>query len=101
MHDAWSFFMPENAECPDRDAFYPGFSLFLGSTCYVPAVGEIRRKGGSIMIITIRVSDLDGALIKRYASFHRETVSNLLKRLIMDRIEDDYQKLIEELEVKR
>ena len=53
------------------------------------------------MIITIRVSDLDGALIKRYASFHRETVSNLLKRLIMDQIEDDYQKLSEGLEVKR
>ena len=51
------------------------------------------------MILTIRVSDLDGVLIKRYASFHKETVSSLLKRLVMDQIETDYQKLIEELEV--
>ena len=50
------------------------------------------------MIITVRVSDLDGALIKRYASFHSETVSSLLKRLIMEQIEEDYRKLIEGLE---
>lgn len=50
------------------------------------------------MIITIRVTDLDGALIKRYAHFHKETVSTLLKRLIMDQIEDDYRKLIQEIE---
>lgn len=50
------------------------------------------------MIITIRVSDLDGALIKRYARFHKETVSTLLKRLIMDQIENDYRKLMEEVE---
>lgn len=52
------------------------------------------------MIITIRVTDLDGALIKRYASFNQETVSSLLKRLVMDQIEDDYRKLVEGLEVK-
>ena len=51
------------------------------------------------MIITIRVSDLDGALIKRYASFNRITVSCLLKDLIMEKIEQDYQKLIAGLEV--
>ncbi len=50
------------------------------------------------MIITIRVSDLDGALIKRYAHFNNETVSTLLKRLIMDQIEDDYRKLVAQLE---
>ena len=48
--------------------------------------------------ITIRVSDLDGALIKRYAHFNNETVSTLLKRLIMDQIEDDYRKLVARLE---
>lgn len=51
------------------------------------------------MVITIRVSDLDGVLIKRYASFHKETVSSLMKRLIMEQIETDYYKLLEELEV--
>lgn len=50
------------------------------------------------MIITIRVSDLDGALIKRYAHFNKESVSSLLKRLIMDQIEIDYRKLVEEIE---
>ena len=53
------------------------------------------------MIITIRVSDLDGALIKRYAGFHNETVSTLLKRLVMDQIEEDYRKLMERLEVRQ
>lgn len=53
------------------------------------------------MIITIRVTDLDGALIKRYASFNKETVSRLIKRLVMDQIESDYLKLIERLEVKK
>ena len=51
------------------------------------------------MIITIRVTDLDGVLIKRYAHFNKETVSSLIKRLLMDQIESDYQKLIEGLEV--
>ena len=51
------------------------------------------------MIITIRVTDLDGVLIKRYAHFNNETVSSLIKRLVMDQIESDYQKLIESLEV--
>ena len=50
------------------------------------------------MIITIRVTDLDGALIKRYAHFHKESVSTLLKRLIMDQIEEDYRKLVDEVE---
>ena len=53
------------------------------------------------MIITIRVNDLDGALIKRYASYHQETVSSLLKRLVLDQIETDYGKLLEELEVMK
>ena len=53
------------------------------------------------MIITIRVTDLDGVLIKRYARFNKETVSSLIKRLIMDQIEGDYQKLVEDLEVIR
>ena len=51
------------------------------------------------MIITIRVTDLDGVLIKRYARFNKLTVSSLIKQLIMDRIEGDYQKLVEGLEV--
>ncbi len=46
------------------------------------------------MIITIRVSDLDGALIKRYAAYNKETVSSILKRLIMEQIESDYNKLL-------
>ena len=53
------------------------------------------------MIITIRVTDLDGALIKRYASYNKETVSSLIKKLVMDKIEDDYQKLISELDLKQ
>ena len=56
------------------------------------------RRNIGTMIITIRVSDLDGALIKRYAHFNKETVSTLLKRLVMDQIEDDYRKLVEEIE---
>jgi len=56
------------------------------------------RRSYVFMIITIRVSDLDGALIKRYAHFNNETVSTLLKRLIMDQIEDDYRKLVARLE---
>ena len=51
------------------------------------------------MIITVRVTDLDGVLIKRYARFNNETVSSLIKRLVMDQIESDYQKLVESLEV--
>ena len=51
------------------------------------------------MVITIRVNDMDGVLIKRYANFHNETVSSMLKRLVMEQIETDYQKLIKELGV--
>ena len=53
------------------------------------------------MIITVRVDDVDGALIKRYASYNKETVSNLIKRLLISQIEEDYKKLLEEVEVMK
>ena len=31
-------------------------------------------------------------------NFHKESVSTLLKRLIMDQIEEDYRKLVDEVE---
>ena len=53
------------------------------------------------MVITIRVSDLDGALIKRYASYNKETVSSLIKKLVMEKIESDYMELIAKLEIRQ
>lgn len=53
------------------------------------------------MIITVRVSDLDGALIKRYAAFNNETVSSLIKRLTMEQIEKDFRKLVDDVEANR
>ena len=83
---------------PRSDAFCPfsGQKKFI--RCYGSEAGYSGGKEDRPMIITIRVTNLDGALIKRYASFHKETVTSLLKRLIMDEIEKDYRKLIAEFE---
>ena len=85
--------------------YYINFFITL-KTCFITSFNistqlyailsssDHRQRGGDRLIITIRVSDLDGALIKRYAAFNKETVSSILKRLIMEQIESDYIKLL-------
>jgi len=65
----------------------------------LPSHRQLAGRKEVAMIITIRFTDLDGVLIKRYAHFNKETVSSLIKRLVMNQIESDYEKLIEGLEV--
>ncbi|MGI6072053.1 MAG: DUF6290 family protein [Lachnospiraceae bacterium] len=50
------------------------------------------------MTISLRLSETDGVLIKRFADHKNETVSGLIRRLVLDYIEQDYLKLIESLE---
>lgn len=50
------------------------------------------------MIISLRVSETDGVLIKKYAEYYDESVSSFLRRLAMEHIEADYQKLCRRVE---
>ena len=62
------------------------------------AVSLLTERRYISVILTVRVSDLDGVLIKRYALYNKETVSSLMKRLVMVQIEEDFRKLVEEME---
>ena len=45
------------------------------------------------MIISIRVEELDGMLLKKYAEYNDESVSAFLRRLAMEEIERNYKEL--------
>ncbi len=53
------------------------------------------------MMISLRVSEIDGVLIKKYAKYHNETVSKMIRRIVFEQIEKDYHALMEEVEVMR
>jgi len=42
------------------------------------------------MTISLRLSDEDTALIKKYAELNRMTVSELIRQSVIERIEDEY-----------
>lgn len=42
------------------------------------------------MAISLRLSDKDTALIKRYAAIHNMSVSDLFRQAVMEKIEDEY-----------
>lgn len=42
------------------------------------------------MIFSLRLSDQDSALIKKYAELNKMSVSELLRQSVMERIEDEY-----------
>ncbi len=49
------------------------------------------------MAISIRLSDADTMLFKKYAELHGITVSELVRRSVIERIEDEYDlKIYEE-----
>ena len=50
------------------------------------------------MIISLRVSETDGILLKKYAEYYDETVSSFLRRLALEQIERDYQDLCKRIE---
>lgn len=45
------------------------------------------------MIISIRVSELDGVLLKKYAQFYGESVSAFMRRVALETIEKEYDDL--------
>ncbi len=50
------------------------------------------------MAISIRLSDADTMLFKKYAELHGITVSELVSRSVIERIEDEYDlKIYEEV----
>lgn len=42
------------------------------------------------MMISLRLSDTDAALFKKYAELNGITVSELIRQSVMERIEDEY-----------
>lgn len=42
------------------------------------------------MTISLRLSDEDTMLIKKYAELNRMSVSDLIRQTVMERIEDEY-----------
>lgn len=50
------------------------------------------------MTISLRVSELDGILMKKYARYNNETVSRMIRRIVFAQIERDYKELLERAE---
>lgn len=42
------------------------------------------------MIISIRVSEIDGVLLKKYSEYYHESVSGFMRRLALEQIEKDF-----------
>ena len=45
------------------------------------------------MTISLRVTEIDGTLIKKYAEYYHESVSAFLRRVALAEIEKDYIEL--------
>ena len=48
------------------------------------------------MTISLRLSDIDAHLIKAFANYHNETTSHYIKRIVMDDIESEYMRVLED-----
>ena len=53
------------------------------------------------MMISLRVSELDGVLMKKYAQYHNETVSRMIRRIVFEQIERDYHALLDRVEMMK
>ena len=49
-----------------------------------------REKGVDIMTVSVRLSDEDTTLIKSYAQIKNVTLSELIRKAILEQIEDEY-----------
>ena len=47
-------------------------------------------KEGEYMSISLRLSDEDTTLIKKYAALHNISVSDLFRQAVMEKIEEEY-----------
>ena len=51
------------------------------------------------MTISLRVTELDGVLMKKYAQYNNETVSKMIRRIVFEQIERDYHALLDKVEL--
>ena len=49
-----------------------------------------KRRGGADMTLSLRLSDEDTLLIKKYAELNHISVSELMRQSVMERIENEY-----------
>ena len=66
----------------------------------VPGSNKL-RKGGYAMVISVRVSDEAGNLMKEYAEMKGLTVSQLLRMAVQERLETEYRFYSDRMEVMR
>ena len=45
------------------------------------------------MTFSVRLDELDAVLVKKYAAFKKETVSGLVRKVLMQTIERDFRRL--------
>ncbi len=50
---------------------------------------NVIQKGGASMTISLRISDDEGQLMKQYAEMKGLTISELVRRTVLERIEDE------------
>ncbi len=51
---------------------------------------NVIQRGGEKMTISLRLSDADTVLIKKYAEINKISVSDLIRQSVLARIEDEY-----------
>lgn len=57
--------------------------------------------GGNKMVISLRLSETDGELVKQYANRRGVTVSCFIRELLLDQIERDYKETLQKVEVMK
>lgn len=48
------------------------------------------HEGVDVLTISLRLSDRDTQLIKSYAAIHNVSVSELIRNIVLEKIEDEY-----------
>ncbi len=53
------------------------------------------------MVISLRMSETDGELVKQCASIQGKTISSYIREMVLDQIETDYREILQKAEVMR
>ena len=60
-----------------------------------------KNTGGNKMVISLRLSETDGELVKQCANRKGKTVSSFIREMILDQIEMDYKETLQKVEVMK
>ncbi len=73
-------------------------SHFQYSVCYFL---YYKNTGGDKLVISLRLSETDGELVKQCANRNGKTISSFVRDMLLDQIEMDYKETLQKVEVMK